>query len=104
MPFARLVACPVFLLLVSVGCDSVRSVLVLFALAREGTAAGAGRAGHTSAAIAAAVRGSLFAADGEAPSVRPSLGVGEYLAATGDLVAGVEVTGFGGGLLPSVCP
>jgi len=67
-------------------------------------ACGAERGGerYTSAAMAAAVRGSLVPGEGEAPSVRPSLGVGEYVAATDGLVAGVAVTGFGGGLLPSV--
>lgn len=74
----------------------------MYALDCEGAT---GEERYTSAAMAAAVRGSLFVADGEAPSVRPSLGVGEYLAATAELVAGVEVTGFAGGLLvPRVCP
>ena len=74
MPFVHLVACLVFLLLVSADCVSIPSASVVFTLAYGG---GAGEARHTSAAMAAAVRGSLFAADGEAPSVRPPFGVGE---------------------------
>ena len=102
MPSARLVACLVSLLLVSVGCGSVCAVLVVVTLTRQRRAAGGSGARHTSAAIAAAVRGSLVPGEGEAPNVRPSLGVGEYVAATDGFVAGVAVTGFGGGLLPRV--
>ena len=71
VPFAHRVACLVSLSLASVDCDSVCSVLIVYSLASQREAY------RTSAAIAAAVRGSLFTSDGVAPSVLPPFGVGE---------------------------